>query len=136
MKKTNTNPKKHIKIYRTYNTPPKKYLTKGAMGAGMLYIILAIMIITAGAGLLIGNITPSNSPTGNQPVVIVSPQTNSSKNNLQLYTFPGITYTPTPTPSPNPPKPQTPGGGGGGGGGGGNQTPNSGGGGGSSGGPR
>jgi hypothetical protein len=91
----------------------KKYSSRGTLGAGMLYIVFAILIITAGGAVLIGNITPSISPTGYQPVVIISPQSESSKNNLQLYTFPGATYTPTPTPT-TPPQPQRPGGPGGG----------------------
>lgn len=86
----------------------KKYSYKGTAGAGMLYIVFAILVITAGAAVLIGNITPSVSPTGYQPVVITGPQSESSKNNLQLYTFPAAIYTPTPSPTPSPTPTETP----------------------------
>jgi len=70
----------------------------------MTYAILAILIAFAGGSLMIGSIAPisTTSPTGGQPVITLPAQTNPTKNNLQLFTFPGATYTPTPSPTPIP----------------------------------
>jgi hypothetical protein len=84
--------------------PKKTYTPKGELSAGMAYLILAILIIVAGGSLMTGNFIPSSSksPTDGQPVITLPANTSKAKNNLQLFTFPGATYTPTPTPTPIP----------------------------------
>lgn len=87
----------------------KIYTAKGGLGAGMTYVILAILVIITGGSLMTGNIIPYSSPTGGQPVITLPAQTKPAKDDLQLYTFPGATYTPTPSPTPTPtptPKPK------------------------------
>lgn len=101
---------KHVATRRkrgTKTTRAKKYINKGGLGAGMAYVILGLLVIAAGGSLLIGNIIPisSKSPSGGQPVIILPPNTKPANNNLQLFTFPGATYTPTPSPT-TPPQPQ------------------------------
>ena len=112
MKKQTAHSKKHT---YTSRSGKKNYFFKGALGAGMLYVILATLIIAAGGTLLIGNILPSASTTGEQPVIIIDPTLGEPKDNLQLETFPGATLTPTPSPTPtveptaSPIPPRTPG---------------------------
>lgn len=83
-------------------TPPNKkvYKAKGGITAGTAYALLAVLIALAGGSLMIGNITSfsSTSPSavGRQPVITVPPKSKAAQNNLQLFTFPGVTYTPTP----------------------------------------
>lgn len=104
---------------------------KGALGAGMAYALLAILVVSFASVMMIGNITPhQNAPTGTQPVIIITKPPEPQKSNLQLYTFPGATYTPTPTPT-TPPQPDQSGGdsGGSGEGDGGHSAPDTGGGG-------
>ncbi len=96
----------------------KHYPPKGGLGAGMAYVILSILIVIAGGSLITGGIVPNpnKSPNTGQPVITMPAQTKPAKDDLQLYTFPGATYTPTPstTPIPQPtPKPTDAGGGGG-----------------------
>ncbi|MEK7571761.1 MAG: hypothetical protein AAB553_05805 [Patescibacteria group bacterium] len=123
MKHKKTAPKKYLRF------PQKKGYFKGALGAGTAYAILGMLVIAFGAAAMLGDIVPQNkNPIDNQPVIIISNTQSPPRDNLQLYTFPGVTYTPTPSPTPvptNPPQPQT-----GGGSGGGNQQPQTGGGGG------
>ncbi len=85
----------------------KKRTFKGGMGAGTLYAVVALLIIAFGATSMIGNIVPitSVSPKSGQPVNISPPTTDNARDNLQLFTFPGATYTPTPSPT-TPPQPQ------------------------------
>lgn len=82
----------------------KIYTTKGALSAGMTYVILTILIIIAGGMLMTGSIIPlsTKSPEGGQPVITLPASKNPAKNDLQLFTFPGATYTPTPSPTPTP----------------------------------
>lgn len=125
----------------------KKY-NRGALGAGMAYAILAMLVIVAAGTTMIGSIIPTGKGESGMPVAVMTHSPNGAKSNLQLETFPGATYTPTPTPTatptvtPPPPPPASGGGSGGsnGGGGGGSSSPgrgggSGGGGGGSSGGP-
>ncbi|MBU3979696.1 hypothetical protein KKF69_08525 [Patescibacteria group bacterium] len=105
--KNKTTPSKHRSRHTNRNTKPinkKNFNTKGGISAGMTYAILAILIAFAGGSLMIGSIAPisTTSPTGGQPVITLPIQANPAKNNLQLFTFPGATYTPTPSPTPTP----------------------------------
>jgi len=87
----------------------KIYTAKGELGAGMTYVILAILVIITGGSLMTGNIIPYSNPAGGQPVITLPVQNKPAKDDLQLYTFPGVTYTPTPSPTPTPtptPKPK------------------------------
>jgi hypothetical protein len=95
----------------------KKY-TRGALGAGMAYVILAMLILVAAGTTMIGSIVPTGKGEYGMPVVIMTHSPDGRKNNLQLETFPGATYTPTPTPTatPTPTTPPPPPGGGDGGG--------------------
>lgn len=106
----------------------KKY-NRGALGAGMAYAILAMLVIVAAGTTMIGSIVPTGKGDGGMPVVVMTHSPNGQKNNLQLETFPGATYTPTPTPTatPTPTDPPPPPNSGGGGGGG-NNAPDKGGG--------
>lgn len=100
----------------------KHYNNRGALGAGTAYALLAMLVIMSAGSLMIGNIIPNEEgPTSGQTVILLSTTPEAEKNNLQLYYFPGVTFTPTPSPSPVP-QPQNEGGnnwGGGGGSGGG-----------------
>src|SRR5476651_2246283 len=98
--------------------PKKKALNrkyaKGALGAGFAYAVLTMLVVLAAGSAMIGSIAPSSkSPQQGQSVIITTKVPEQSKSNLQLYTFPGITFTPTPSPTPVP-QPQQNGGGGGG----------------------
>lgn len=107
---------------------------KGALGAGMAYAILGMLVIASAAVMMTGNIAPTNlNPDAKQPAIIMTNTPEPAKKNLQLYTFPGATYTPTPSPTPTPTPTDVPQQSGGGGGGGGHNAPNGGGGGQSSG---
>lgn len=105
------------KVSITKKRSLKKKWRKGALGAGMAYAILAMLIVFSAGAMMVGNIFPeAKNPINNQPVIIMTNTPEQQKNNLQLYTFPGATYTPTPTPTPTPttpPPPANPGGGGG-----------------------
>ncbi len=89
---------------KTKSGRKKNYTPKGELSAGMAYMILAILIIVAGGSLMTGSIipNPNKSPNTGQPVITIPAQTKPAKNNLQLFTFPGATYTPTPSPTPTP----------------------------------
>src|SRR5438874_205712 len=92
---------------------------KGALGAGTAYAILGILVIMAAGTLMIGSIVPKGMPNANgQPVIISTNTPEPKKSNLQLYDFPGATYTPTPTDTPTPTPTEVPQNNGGGGGGG------------------
>lgn len=130
MKKSSAHSKKptHKAVKRQYN--------KGALGAGTAYALLGMLVIMAAGSLMIGNIIPSgDSPKTGQSVILLSTTPEAEKSNLQLYYFPGATYTPTPSPT-TPPQPQNEGGNnwgggsgsGGGGGDGGSSSPGGGGG--------
>jgi hypothetical protein len=104
-------------------TPRKtstKQLNRGALGAGMAYAILAMLVVLGAGTAMIGNVVPGGRSGTGQPVVIMTKAPEDPKNNLQLETFPGVTYTPTPTPTatptqtPPPPPPASNGGSGGG----------------------
>lgn len=112
--------KKVVKKSNKYN--------RGALGAGTAYVILAMLVVAAAGSMMIGSISPSSkSPSDGQEVIIATNTPEPRKNNLQLYYFPGATYTPTPSPT-IPPQPDVKrgnssgGGGGRGGGGGGNSS--------------
>jgi uncharacterized membrane protein YgcG len=96
--------KSSTKSVRNTRTTGKKNLSKGALGAGMAYAILAMLIIGAAGTTMIGNIIP-NGRTSNegQPVILLTDSPDGQKNNLQLETFKGVTLTPTPTPTIPPP---------------------------------
>ncbi len=100
MKKKPARSKHHSRS--TKNRP-----SRGSMGAGTLYAVVALLIIAFGATSMIGNIVPltSKSPGSGQPVNVSPPDTDNARDNLQLFTFPGATYTPTPSPT-TPPQPQ------------------------------
>ncbi len=82
----------------------KKTVLRGRLGAGTLYAVVGLLIVTLGAVSMIGNIVPlsNKSPLSGQPVIISPPKIEAQKDNLQLFTFPGITYTPTPLPTTPP----------------------------------
>src|SRR5438067_918857 len=89
--------KKHVIAKR------KIKLNKGSLGAGMAYAILGMLVIMAAGVLMIGSIVPRNTENQNGQVVIIATNTpQPGKSNLQLYDFPGATYTPTPTDTPTP----------------------------------
>lgn len=106
----------------------RRKLSRGALGAGMAYAILGLLVVLGAGTTMIGNITPSGKNEG-QPVILLTDAPDGTKDNLQLETFPGVTITPTITPTvPPPPNVPNPSGGtqsgsggsrGGGGGGGG-----------------
>lgn len=88
----------------------KHYNNRGALGAGTAYALLAMLVIMSAGSLMIGNIIPNEEgPTSGQTVILLSTTPEAEKNNLQLYYFPGVTFTPTPSPSPVP-QPQNEGG--------------------------
>jgi len=94
---------------------------RGALGAGTAYVVMIMLVVLTAGSLMVGNIIPTTTTVTSGQTVIISTNTpEPRKNNLQLYYFPGATYTPTPTPT-TPPQPQVqwPHGSGGGGGGGG-----------------
>lgn len=90
------------KLNRSKHPKKKFYTPKGELSSGMAYVVLAILIIVAGGSLMTGNIIPRSYPTRGQPVITLPIQIKPGKDNLQLYTFPGATYTPTPSPTPLP----------------------------------
>src|SRR5438876_1101066 len=97
MKKKKTLPAKKALSHTHKKT--KRY-NKGALGAGFAYAMLATLVILAAGSVMIGNISPNTkSPQTGQSVIISLQQPEPSKNNLQLYTFPGATETPTPSPT-------------------------------------
>jgi hypothetical protein len=84
---------------------------KGGLGAGTLYAIVALLLVALGGSLMIGSITPITTSEEEsylrqirQPVNIHPARTQLEQDNLQLFTFPGTTYTPTPAPT-FPPQP-------------------------------
>jgi hypothetical protein len=84
----------------SHNKKIKRYTNKGALGAGTAYALLAMLIIMSAGSLMIGNIVPKeDAPVTGQTVILLSTTPEAEKNNLQLYTFPGATYTPTPSPT-------------------------------------
>lgn len=109
--------------------PQKKYdpyaykNMRGALGAGTAYVVMIMLVVLTAGSLMVGNIIPTTTTvTSGQEVIIATNTPEPKKNNLQLYYFPGATYTPTPTPT-TPPQPDVKwGGGGGSGGGGGGST--------------
>ncbi len=79
----------------------KKQL-RGDISTGAIFTIILLFIIIVASIFLVGTITPENqipTPTGSS-VVIVKPSPDAAKNDLQLYTFQGITVTPAPTSIP------------------------------------
>lgn len=111
--------KKNIRNYSKKQTKFKRIY----FNSGMVYIFLLILIMAGAGAMMLGSLMPITNPTEGQPVITLGPSLETSKNNLQLYYFAGVTYTPTPSPTPTPtPTPTTPpqssGGGGGSGGGG------------------
>jgi hypothetical protein len=84
-------------------------LNRGGMGAGMGYVVLAILAIGAFSAMMVGNITPIDKPAEKQEVILLPAIPEPSKSNLQLHTFPGITLT-LPPPPEAPPQPQERGG--------------------------
>jgi uncharacterized membrane protein YgcG len=91
----------------------KKGLNRGALGAGTAWALMGMAVIALGGTAMLGSIVPQGRESDQgQPVVLISPQLDPAKNNLQLETFPGVTFTPTPTPTvPPPPKTDSPQGG-------------------------
>ena len=85
--------------------------SRGAMGAGMAYVVLATLVLFAAGSMMIGSIFPVDKPNYDykQRVLLLSTTPEVKKDNLQLYYFPGATYTPTPSPT-LPPEPDTSGG--------------------------
>jgi hypothetical protein len=139
MKKTIQKKAVHHKIKKLSR---KTKLSKGALGAGTAYVVLALLVIMAAGTMMIGSIVPkSKSPTSGQAVILFPHSLAPSHSNLQLETFQGAPPTLTPIPT-TPPQPQSSGGshygsgggsswsGGGGSGGGGSHSPVGGGGGG------
>ena len=53
----------------------QKRIYRGALGAGTMYAVVALLIIALGASLMIGNIVPltSTSPINGQQVIISPP---------------------------------------------------------------
>jgi len=95
--------KKKIIHKHTHARRIKRKYNKGALGAGMAYTILTLLVVFSAAFLMIGNLAPQVAdPVNGQRVVVLTITPEGAKNNLQLYTFPGATYTPTPTPTPTP----------------------------------
>lgn len=79
----------------------KKVLkSRGAIGSGMMFVMILVLIAGAIAFTLVGGQLPqlNNSQVGNS-VVIVTPAKETAKKNLQLYTFLGLTVTPTVPPA-------------------------------------
>lgn len=95
---------KTVKIKKKSNSIRRKTKLKGRLGAGTLYAVVGLLIVMLGAVSMIGNIVPlsNKSPLSGQPVIISPPKIETQKDNLQLFTFPGITYTPTPLPTTPP----------------------------------
>lgn len=119
------------KIKPPKNRSTKKRLTKGAVNAGTIFVLFILFIVGGGSSLMVGNFLPNETKNIGQEVIIISETPENAKNNLQLYTFPGATYTPTPSPTPTPEPTDRPTSGGGDGGGsgdgdGGNNSPKSG----------
>lgn len=116
MKKVQKKKVAHVKAHKV-SRKANKY-SRGALGAGTAYAILAMLVIGAAGTMMIGSIAPSNkSPQDGQKVIITTNTPEPQKSNLQLYYFPGATFTPTPSPTlPPQPDERRPGGSGGGGG--------------------
>jgi len=106
VKKT-SNPKTKQTNKRTKSKSIKNTAFKGRLGAGTLYFVVGLAILGLGAAAMTGNITPlsTKSPETGQPVNVTPPSLERERSNLQLFTFPGATYTPTPAPT-LPPQPQ------------------------------
>lgn len=74
----------------------KTSLRKGAIGSGMMFVMILVLIAGAVAFTLIGGQLPQldNNKIGNT-VVVVTPAAKTAQKKLQLYTFLGMTITPT-----------------------------------------
>jgi len=76
----------------------RKYSSKGGLNAGMGFALLLIGAVIGLSALMVGNLVPIDKERDLQEVTLISPVPGSAHDNLQLFTFPGITGTPTPTP--------------------------------------
>lgn len=104
-----------MKKPRTKITPRKKNYKKlpynrGAIGPGMAFALVALLVVVSGGTLMIGNIVPNGkAPATGQPVIIQPGKNEPPRSNLQLNYFAGITLTPSPIPTFDVPKaPETP----------------------------
>lgn len=105
MKKVHKKSVAHAKTKATKKVVKKNKYNRGALGAGTAYVILAMLVVGAAGSMMIGSIAPSSkSPNTGQEVIIATNTPEPKKSNLQLYYFPGATYTPTPSPT-IPPQP-------------------------------
>lgn len=71
-------------------------MRRGAIGSGMTFVTILVLIAAAAAFTLIGGQLPqlNNSQVGSR-VVVATPVVEPTRKNLQLYTFLGMTITPT-----------------------------------------
>ncbi len=74
----------------------KASIGRGAIGSGMMFVMILVLIAGAIGYTLIGGQLPQldNNKIGNT-VVVVTPSAKTAQKNLQLYTFLGLTITPT-----------------------------------------
>lgn len=79
------------------------------MSAGVGFGIFAMLVIFGMGSMMVGNLTPFSRNNAHQPVQVIGPMLEPTKPNLQLQTFPGVTFTPTPSPT-LPPQPNETGG--------------------------
>jgi hypothetical protein len=75
----------------------------------MTFALFLILVIAVLSMMMVGGIPLVNDGTTETGVIPVSTNPEDEKDNLQLYTFPGLTQTPTPTPLA-PPQPREEGG--------------------------
>jgi len=100
--------RKSTRVKKSSRRRSWKY-NKGSLGAGLGYILIGIMAIMGLGIMMSGGSAPilNDDPKAVTTPLPVTPE--SSKNNLQLYTFPATSPQPTVTPT-NPPQPQERGG--------------------------
>ncbi len=81
----------------------KRY-NNGLILSGTLFVVVVLLIVTSLAFTLIGGQFPQldNSKVGGAVAIVTNPP-EQAKNNLQLYTFSGITIAPPIPPAANPP---------------------------------
>ena len=89
-----------MKIIDNYLNNLLKY-TNGFIASGTLFVVVLILITTTLAFSLIGGQFPQldNSKLGDIVAIVTNPP-EQAKNNLQLYTFSGVTITPSVTSAP------------------------------------
>lgn len=74
----------------------KTSISRGAVGSGMMFVMILVLIAGAIGYTLIGGQLPQldNNNIGNT-VIVVTPAAKTAQKKLQLYTFLGMTITPT-----------------------------------------